>query len=810
MKVSHRWLQSLTGLDASAEEIGDRLTRAGVECESIRRVGGGLDRVVVATVRAAKPHPAQGRLTLVTVDDGAGGREVVCGAPNVPAVGRQVLLALVGARLPSGALVEARKIAGIESRGMLASEAELDIGGDADGIVVIEETEKPAAAGTPALKALPVEDSILELGLTPNRADCLGHHGVAREILALFGGRFDPPEPDTPPRVTEEKVGFFAEVRVEDSERCPRYGGAVVTGLQAMPSPFWLRYRLHTLGIRAISNLVDVTNLVLLEYGQPLHAFDLDRVVDRRIVVRRANAGEKMKTLDGVLRTFTDDDLLICDGEGPVAIAGIMGGERSGVSQDTKRVLLECANFQPSGIRRTARRLGLHTESSHRFERGTDVEVVPEALAHAASLVARLGGGAAAPGSLDVYRAPYSARRIGMRMARAEALLGSPVSRAEATETLERLGCVVTAHGGAGGNSGEDGKIEVAAPPFRPDLAREVDLIEEVVRVRGMDSVPTTYPAIRTGPAIPRRYDGIRQVRSALCALGLHEAISFSFVSPRELDAIGVPADLRVPLQNPLSDERSVMRTSLLPGLLAAAARSRRAREAEVRLFEVARVYLRDASLAPLVAEPTRAAALCVGERPAWLAAGVPFDLWDAKGLLDELVRSLTGQRVDLEPAADRLPFLHPRAAFEVRIEGAQVGWLGEVHPDVLRALDVLGPAVGFEVDADALAARSDRDRKVAAAPRHPAIERDVAFVLPDEVTAGAAVALVREVGGDLVESVVPFDLYRGAGVPEGRRSLALRATYRAADRTLTDAEVDDVHARVRDSLASRLGATIR
>jgi phenylalanyl-tRNA synthetase beta chain len=355
-----------------------------------------------------------------------------------------------------------------------------------------------------------------------------------------------------------------------------------------------------------------------------------------------------------------------------------------------------------------------------------------------------------------------------------------------------------------------EGDVEALCPPFRPDLAREVDLVEEIVRVRGMDSVPTTYPAIRTGPEIPRRYGPLRRIREALRALGLCEAISFSFVSARELDAIGAPADLRVALRNPLSDDRSVMRTSLLPGLLAAAGRSRRAREPAARLFEVGRAYRRDPARAPLVAEPTLAAALLVGERTSWLAAPSPFDPWDGKGILEELVRACGGGGVDLSADPERLTFLHPRAAFAVRLDQVGIGWLGEVHPDVLSALDVLGPAIAFEVDADAIAARSLRPREVEPLPRFPAVERDVAVVLRDEVTAGAAIDLVRRVGGGLVESVGPFDLYRGGGVPEGHRSLALRVTYRASDRTLTDAEVDEIHGRVRESLAAGLGATIR
>jgi len=513
MLVSFRWLQELCPVDADVAEVAERLSLAGLEVEAMEEKGKNLVGVVIAEVRAKSPHPKKDNLTLVTVFDGENELEVVCGASNVPEPGGQVLFARSGTVLPNGIQIAPRKVAGVESSGMICSETELGIGTDGDGIFVVD-AENQALPGVDVADALDLHDVILDISLTPNRPDCLGHVGIAREIGVLYGvgfasrkaagprrtfaagGAFKSGEPTTDLRALWDDGSRAADapecpsIRVEilDADRCPRYGAALVVDVRVAPSPFWLRYRLHNLGLRALSNVVDATNLILLEWGHPIHGFDLARLGGSKVVVRRARPGEKMATLDGIERTFTGDDLLICDGNGPVAVAGVMGGLGTEIRDETKDVLIECAYFDPTSIRRTSRRLGLSTDSSYRFERGVDPEAVPRVLASAASLIAELGRGLAATTAIDRVATAYEARSIRFRPARATQLLGTPVSKTESLRILESLGCRIV--------DPSDDAITAEAPSWRPDLGREVDLIEEVARIRGYEEIPTAVPRV--------------------------------------------------------------------------------------------------------------------------------------------------------------------------------------------------------------------------------------------------------------------------------------------------------------------------
>lgn len=795
MRISTNWLRGLTQIDAAPHDVAERLTRAGVAVDAVRRVGGGVDRVVVAVVKGSRPHPDRESLTLVDVDDGAGVRTVVCGAPNVPAPGGLVALAQEGAKIGE-ITVAPRKFAGVESRGMLCSEEELGIGPEGDGILILE--DEAVAPGTPLGTALALEDHVLELDLTPNRGDCLGHVGVAREVCALFGQPFALPEGDAPPRVAAHDIGEKITVAVDDAERCPRYMAIAVTGLTVRPSPFWLRYRLHTLGVRPISNLVDVTNLILLEFGQPLHAFDLDRVRGGVIVVRRARPGEKMSTLDGVERALDPDDLLICDGEGPVAIAGVMGGAGSEVLPTTTNVLIECALFEPRGILRTARRLALHTDSSHRFERGIDAGTMPLALQQAAATMSWLGKGAVVKGIVDVYPKPVQPRVVPLRASRVARLLGDPVPADESAQILGRLGFGVL-------RKGDD--LEVQVPLARNDVSREEDLIEEVARVRGYDRIPTRYPSIQTGPAIARAYPWKRRARHTLASLGLDEAVSFSFCAPRDLRALRLPR-VEVELVNPLTEERSVLRTSLLPGLCASVSRARRVAEHVVRVFEVGTVF---AGSRPdgLADEQLWAAAVLAGPRDGWLDKPGDVDFYDAKGLALELCRALAGSVPSVEHATDAAPYLHPRSACHLRAGDKIVGRVGEIHPEVAEAVDLGGSMVLFEVDLGALE-KTTEVRRFQALPRFPAVTRDVALLVDESVRALDLELVARKAASGLLEGIEPFDLYRGEQIPAGKKSVAVSLRYRAADRTLTDQEVDQAHGRVVAALQHDLGGQAR
>jgi phenylalanyl-tRNA synthetase beta chain len=611
------------------------------------------------------------------------------------------------------------------------------------------------------------------------------------------------PRPHAPPdRLRDEDPSQYVKVAIEDAERCAHYGAAVLLDVSVAPSPLEIRWRLASLGVRPISNVVDVTNLVMLELGHPMHAFDLDRVRGGSILVRRASEGEKLTTLDGVERVLSADDLVVCDAGGPVALAGVMGGGNSEIGDATSRVLLECAYFDPRAVRRASRRHGLHTESSHRFERGVDWGDTRQALERASSLVASLAG-ATALKDVRLFEARALARRtVGLRHDRATALLGAEVARDEAHAILGRLGFACRAS--------QAGVDVWEAPSFRPDVSREVDLIEEVARVRGFEAIPTTLPAVRPSRDMGPREALARRAREAAIGMGLSEAVSLAFVAPGDLAALGAPRPV-VRLHNPLNEERSVMRTSLLPGLLHAVARARRHGERDARLFTVGTLFLGSKD-EPLPDERLAFAAILAGNRPAWLARPQPVDVWDAKGLAEGLVARMLGRDAAVRAAADgdRPPHLHPRGAALVDVESKRVGTLGPLHPDVIDAFELEEAALVVEVDLGALDALGVRETRFAMLPRFPASTRDIAVVVRDDIAAGDVERTVREVAGGLAENVRLFDRFVGASVPAGHASLALHVVYRAADRTLTDSEVDARHAQVVAEVEKRFGAQLR
>ena len=826
MLVSFRWLQELCPVDVDVAEVAHRLSLAGLEVEAMEEKGKNLSGIVIAEVRAKSPHPKRDKLTLVTVFDGEDEHTVVCGASNVPEPGGRVLFARSGAVLPNGMEIALRKVAGVESNGMICSEAELAIGADAEGIFTVD-SGNGALPGTSVADALDLHDIILDIGLTPNRPDCLGHVGIAREIGVLFGVGYKPRKAAGPQRTFAAGSSFRSEepttkltplwdtesatidtpdlpgvsIDIADGDRCPRYGAALVSGVKVAPSPFWLRYRLYNLGFRALSNIVDATNLILLEWGHPIHGFDLAQLRGSRVVVRLATQGETMATLDGVERVFTDDDLLICDGEGPVAVAGVMGGLDSEIRDDTTDVLIECAYFDPPSIRRTSRRLGLHTDSSHRFERGIDPEAIPRVLASAASLIAELGGGAAATTAIDRVATAHQPKSIRFRPGRAAQLLGTPVSKDESLRILESLGCRIVEQGADA--------ITAEAPSWRPDLKREVDLIEEVARVRGYEEIPTAVPRVHPSEAgTPGLLKFVEALREAAVTSGLYEAVNYGFLSVDDLRKARVSTDA-VPLANPLSEERSVMRTSLLPGLTAAATRAQRHGATEVRLFELARTFHPSDDVLPR--EDTVLAIVLAGHRSGWIGGETSFDLYDGKGVIEALVDRVFGQVSELCPG--EVPgFLHPKRSAIVRLASRPIGVVGEIHPDVGDDLGLIGRVVYAELDVPGLYALSEELGPIQAQglPKFPAVARDIAMLVRDQFSAGEIADALRDASNGLAESVKLFDLYRGDQIPDGHRSLAFRVTYRDPEGTLTDKRVDKVHSSLAKLASDRFEATIR
>jgi phenylalanyl-tRNA synthetase beta chain len=801
MRISLAWLAAYVPLPPP-EELARRLTGVGLEVEAVERVGAALDGVVAARILSSERHPSAEKLSVCQVECGAGTVQVVCGATNWK-VGDVVPLATPGTRMPAGHRIDRASLRGVDSQGMLCSAKELGLDEDASGLLILPGDAVP---GTPLARVLGIEDVVLEVNVTPNRPDALSHLGIAREVAAATGAEVSYPEPglrqDTPAASTALRV------KVEAPDRCFRYAARVIEGVRIGPSPAWLARRLEACGVRAISNVVDATNFVLLERGQPLHAFDLDKVAGAEIVVRMARAGEKMVTLDGVERTLSPDDLVIADRDRASALAGVMGGGDSEISAGTSRVLLESAWFEPTGVRRTARRHGLHTEASHRFERGVDPEGVIAALDRCAAMIATLSGGTVRRGAVDAHPHRRSPVDVTLPWTRPGEVLGMPVTRKEARTALLSLGFELSATGP------RSGKFRV--PSWRLDVTREEDLIEEIVRLRGYDAIPETLPVIVSDtPAPPREAVVTERVRQALEGAGFSEAVNFSFVAPGDLSPLG-PGVAGIPLKNPISADLAVMRGSLVPSLLKGLAYNRRQRVDEVRIYEIAATYhprAADATDDAPAREEQRLAGVASGRRHpvGWSSGGDPLDFHDVKWALESVLETLGIDGVRWVPGG--ASWLHPRSAATLSWTGAggapvALGVVGEVHPRVAAAFDLPRGVFAFDLSFAALSAAARTVRGHADVPRFPAVLRDLAVVVANEVEARAVLDGIR--AEPLVEDVTLFDVYRGAPIPEGRKNLAMAIRYRAGERTLTDSEADLAHARIVERLKADMGAELR
>ena len=819
MRIPVEWLRSYCDPGLSAEEIADALTLAGVKLERLHRTGvGDPAEFVVGRVLEAERHPDADRLTVCTVDDGSGeARTIVCGAPNV-AAGQVVAVARPGAVMPDGSRLGEAKLRGVKSSGMILAEDEVGIGDDHAGIMVLPDELPP---GAPLADHLPIADQAIEIEITPNRPDAMSVYGVARDLHAVTAAPLagDPTALDAD-AAGGDAAGDHASVEIEDPEICLRFTARVFEDVRIGPSPHWLKQRLMAAGQRPISNVVDITNYVMLTCGQPLHAFDLDEVRGARIVVRRAHEGETMTTLDGVERTFSSDMALVCDAEGPSGIAGIMGGQVSEVSDSTTRVLMEAATWVGPNILRTSKELALRTEASARFEKQLHPETAIAAQRLAARLMVDLCGARMAPGTLDDYPRPAEPREVALRVERLERLLGERVPGDDVAAILERLGFAPR---------GEDGRVTVTVPPWRDsDVQREADLIEEVARIHGLDKLPVTLPAredavgrLSSEQRLRRRLEDVLRDR------GLYECISYSFTSPPKLESLRLKGSdplsggdsgsvLRV--DNPLSEDMSVMRPLLLGGLLDAARHNAAHGQPGVALFESAHVYRAAGALeqpsggSPAGALPAdeshHLAGLLTRALPAtWRSEERPADYYAARALVDSVMEA-TG--VNWTPtAASEEGFLHPGRSARVVVGEQEVGWVGEIHPAVAREWDIDRPVAGFEIDFDAVAELAAGAAYYADVTSFPAVLQDIAVVLPREVSAARAEEAVRAGGGELLSSARVFDVYEGEQAGEGNRSLALRLEFRAPDRTLTDEEVAEKRAEIERRLAE-IGGRLR
>ena len=791
MKLSYRWLKEYVATDLSPKAVADRLTNAGIEVAEAAPLVSGLSGVVVGEVEAIDQH---GVCRVATADRHF---TVVCGAPNV-AVGVRAAFAPPGAALPGGRQVQATRKRGVLSEGMLCSEKELGIGDDADGILLLA---ADAPLGSDLVTSLGLDDWILEVEVTPNRPDCLSVVGVAREIAALTGAPFR--FPAIAVKEGDADIVALAAVEVEDPDLCPRYAARLITGLTVAPSPPWLAQRLRAVGLRPINNLVDVTNYVLWELGHPLHAFDSDTLAQRKVIVRRARPGERLTTLDGQERELAESMLLITDPERAIALAGVMGGANTEVTAETTSVLLESAYFNPASIRRTSKRLGLATEAAYRFERGADIEGLREALDRAAQLMADLGGGTVAKGVLDAYAAPRPHPRIPLRLERIQRVIGICPPREEVVRILQGLGFAV-----------DEAKEppDIVVPSFRRDVSMEDDLAEEVIRVWGYERIPSTLPggslALVRRPAALRR---AARVTQALAAAGLSEMITYGFVDPERLRLLGWdPASPELmTLRNPLSQERSILRPSLVPGLLEVVATNRHRQIPDVRCFEVGRVF-RSGGPDGLAREEARVGIALTGLRAsrAWYAGRDTVDLHDAKGAAEHVLASLGVEEYAVRASASS--FLEAGRSGELVVAGEAVGWFGELALGPQEGYDLAGPVFLAELSLDRLGALPPRRVRYRALPRFPAVQRDVAFVMPQALSVEEVESEIRQRGGVLLKSVTLFDVYAGKGVESGMRSVAWSLTFQADDRTLTDEEVNALHAAIIEAVTKRFGIALR
>jgi phenylalanyl-tRNA synthetase beta chain len=811
VRAPYHWLESYCRSGLTAAELADRLTMTGTKVEALHRVGvGDPSEFVIGRVVSAERHPDADRLTVCEVDVGGSTSTIVCGAPNV-AAGQTVAVAKPGAIMPDGTQLGEAKLRGVTSSGMILAEDEVGISEDHTEIMVLSNGASP---GEPLAGHLPIADEVLELEITPNRPDCLGVYGVAREVHAITAQPLaeDPTEADIEGTGTDRAEDHVA-IEI-DPEICLRFTARVFEDVKIGPSPLWLKQRLTAAGQRPISNVVDITNYVMLLTGQPLHSFDLDEVHGNRIIVRKAGTGERMRTLDGVEREFDETMALVCDADGPSGIAGIMGGEISEVSDKTTRVLMEAATWVGSNILMTSNKLQLRTEASARFEKQLHPELAIAAQRLAARLMVELCGARLVPGTIDVYPDPLPPQSVRLRLARVTKLIGIELPEDEARGILERLGFGVS--------EVAPGEWDVAVPYWRVgDVYREADLIEEIARVYGLDKVPTTMPARReaVGRLTPPQ-KLVRRLEDELRDHGLYEIVAWSFTSPETLGKLrlgGLPA-LR--LANPMSEDLSVMRPLLLPGLLDAARYNAARGRADVALFESAHVYRPTTPLEGAVdpakspggtypaGERQHLGALLTGRGPrGWRTPGPAVDFFRAKGLVEAILRS-AGVEWWAEPG--ERPFLHPGRSASV-IAGddeRKLGWIGELHPLVAREWD-LDNAVAFELDLDLLAELAPGPAQFVPVSAFPPVIQDIAVVVPEDVPFGDVEVAIAQGGGELLTSYQLFDVYRGEQVGPGNKSLAIRLEFQAPDRTLTDDEVAGVRALIEDRL-SELGGRLR
>jgi len=804
MKVSLSWLKEYVEVNLPTDALAEALTMAGLEVESVEDRYGYLDSVLVARVTAVNPHPNADRLTCCDIDIGDRTTTVVCGAPNVQP-GMLSPCALPGTILPDGRTISAGIIRGETSDGMLCSALELALGDDAAGIMELAADLEP---GTPLNRALKLSDPVFEIDLTPNRPDCLSVIGVAREVAAFQGTRVQYPQPAEP--ATSGSITAQTSVQIKNPELCPRYTARLIVDIEVAPSPFWLRDRLLSVGLKPISNIVDITNYVMLETGQPLHAFDFDQLVENRIVVRAANAGEKFTTLDEKERTMPQNALMICDGEKAVGIGGVMGGLNSEIEDTTRRVLLESACFNPISIRKTAKQTGLNTDASHRFERGVDPDGTVRALNRAAYLIAELGGGQLADGTIDDNPQPYEQRTIALSVAATNRRLGTDLTADQMIAYLASIEFAATTTDTAD-------MLDVQPPSNRVDVTRPEDLSEEIARLYGYNNISTTFPLV---PAEGRRPEPVQvlrdRIRAFLTGHGFSETVNYSFIGSDFAEHLGLPEDdarrASVPIMNPISEDQAVMRTTLVPGLLEAMRRNLAVQNKTLRLYEVGNTFLATDETDSLPVEKEMLTVLWTGQRSpySWHGQAAACDFFDIKGVAEALLANLGIQAATFTRVPDAAcDYTRPGATARVQVAGKTIGLLGEVALTVLKQYDLKQGAFILEFSVATLLEVGTEDIDARPIPKYPATTRDITLIIADTLESVNLTDFVERLDEPLAESVMIFDVYTGAPIEAGKKSVSIRITYRSATETLEDNAVNDLHTSISEKLINAFDAAL-
>jgi len=810
MKVSFKWLQEYVDIDITPEELADKLTNAGVTVEYIEHLNKGLTGVVVGEVLEAVKHPNAEKLSLCQVTTGGDNHfQVVCGAPNVR-TGQRVPFALVGAELPGGLKIKKAKLRGTESQGMICSAQELGINEDGltsdqkEGILDLDPT---APLGVDIIEYLKLDDCILEFDLTPNRSDCLSVINIAKEVASLLGKKVKFPEIKF--SEIDKKAEDLAVVEIKDPNLCRRYVAKIIEGVEIKPSPQWLQHKLRCAGMRPINNVVDITNYILMEMGQPLHAFDYNYLNQGTIIVRKVEKGEKIITLDENERELTDDMLLITDPQKAVAIAGVMGGLNSEVTAETTTVLIESAYFSPTSIRKTSTALSLRSEASLRFEKGINIETVVDAANRAAQLLQELAGGKVLKGVIDNYPNPIERTKINLELAKVNEVLGTNIDNEQIKEILKSLNiCIVEDIGSS---------VIVEVPPYRPDITIAEDLIEEVARIAGYDTIPTTLPYGASSKGQKTSGQKLRdKVIDNMSASGLVEVINFSFINKNNFDKLLIPeGDIRrnaIPVLNPLSEEQGYMRTTLLSGLLETLRRNINRRSENLGIFELGKVYLPQGFPERSVL-PEEKWILGIALRGVlvsdWQNKGQQVDFYYLKGVIEDLLKQLKVSEITFKSCQDN-PFYHPGRSAYIYIANELIGVIGEVHPQVADNYDLPAKNYVGEIDVELLLKIGQGPISFQQLPKYPAVNRDLALVVREEVASSQLLEVIKTQGGELLSDVYIFDLYKGNQIPLDYKSLAFALTFQAEDRTLTDKEINDIHEKIENALAEKFQASLR